>query len=70
MGEGEKQLNGKEEEEEGASPLEHSYRSHFSKETLLCIRYTVCALPACQPGPTPPLGTPSKTTERVLGVQL
>lgn len=52
MGEGEKQLSGKEEEEEGASPLEHSYRSHFSKETLVCIRYTVCALPACQPGPT------------------
>lgn len=67
MGEGEKQLNGK---EEGASLLEHSYWSHFSKETLVCIRYTVCALPACQPGPTPPLGSPSKTTERVLGVQL
>lgn len=55
--------------EEGASPLEHSYWSLQQRNTHV-HKYTMCILPARQPGLTPPLGTPSKTTERVLGVQL
>lgn len=39
-------------------------------KTLTCIRYTACKLSPASPAPIPPLRTPSKTLEGVLGVQL